>query len=197
MAKRGGKFTFGGSKAASRSPAVALGASVLDCPPVDGLPGWSAIVSCEPKAKGNSKVMVPIGKRCPRCKKPTRYLLASSNKDKKTEKAVSDLLRSVAPPAAIATDCVLHVSIRMPIRKSWSKKKKAKALAGTIRPTSAKKATGPIPDLGNLEKLIDDCLEAGGWVVNDSLIAQRRSEKIYHAEPGYKITLRELPSESE
>jgi len=177
-----------------QTEASGLVAESVPCATIDGCRAWSALVACAPKPKGNSKILVGVGKRCARCKKPERYIVASRKEDKQAEQTLTKLLRLVSPPDPIEVDCVLHVSIRLPIMKSWKQKKKEAALAGLCRPTSAKKATGPIPDLGNLEKLLDDALESARWVVNDSLIAQRRSEKIYHPTPGYVITLRELPT---
>lgn len=172
-------------------------ARVVSCPPVDGCRGWSALLWCDPKVKGNSKAVLPdfSSRKCTLCGKHARHNAVPRSADKTAEKHTSLLLASVKPPAPISVACVLHVSIRLPIRKSWTKKKKEAARSGLLRPTTPKKSSGgTIPDLGNLEKLIDDALEKGGWVTNDSLIAQRRSEKVYSDEPGYEITLRELPT---
>lgn len=171
-------------------------AKVLACPPVDGCRGWSALIGCTPKVKGNSKRVLPDKRspQCRKCGKHERHFAVPRNEDKKAERVTAQLLSMVKPPQPIDVDVLLSVSIRLPIRKSWTKAKKAAARAGTLRPTTNKSSSGgTIPDLGNLEKLIDDALEKGGWLTNDSLIAQRRSEKVYSDEPGYVITLRELP----
>ena len=173
-------------------------AARLEEPPTPigtGLGTWAARLSCAPKPKGNSKSIMPIGKRCPKCKKAGRHVLVPRKQDVQAEVAFTKLLRSVAPPSPFARDVALALTVVLPIRPSWSKEKQAAALAGTHRPTSNKGATGPIPDLGNLEKLLDDALEKGGWVVNDSQIAVRlRSRKIYGVEPGYVVEVLELPT---
>ena len=156
--------------------------------------GQAAVVQCEPKPKGNSKQVLPVGKRCRVCKQAARHVLVPRKQDKQAEKLLADLLRTVAPDEPFAVDVKLWLTIRLPIRPSWSKKKREAAEAGRHRPTSAKGATGPIPDLGNLEKCVEDALESAGWLTNDSLIAKRESEKLYGTEPGIWVAVQELPT---
>ena len=153
------------------------------------------ITGTEPGVKGNSKTVLPDkrSRKCGACGKHERHFAVPATRDKKAEAKAAALLRAVAPPIPFSVPVVLHVSIKLPIRPSWTKTKKAEARAGRIKPTKSTSG-GTIPDLGNLEKLIDDALEKGGWLTNDGLIAQRRSEKIYADEPGYEITVRELPT---
>ena len=174
----------------------ALTARLIKPPPpiAVGLGSWSARLSCAPRPKGNSKKIVSFGKRCSRCNRG-RPSIVSKAKEVKAERAFAQLLSTVAPPSPFVRDVALSLTVVLPIRPSWSKAKQAAALAGTHRPTSNKGATGPIPDLGNLEKLLDDALEKGGWVANDSQIAERRrSRKVYGTEPGYVIVISELPT---
>jgi Holliday junction resolvase RusA-like endonuclease len=156
---------------------------------------WTATLALEPKGKGNSKTILPdrSSPKCQRCGKHERRLLVPRSQDVKAERSLAKLLRIVGPPVPFECDVELLIVFRLPIRPSWNKAKQQAAREGKLRPTSAKRATGPIPDLGQLEKLGDDALEKGGWVVNDSLICVRRSEKVYHDEPGYVIALQELP----
>lgn len=169
-------------------------ARVLACTPVDGARGWSAIIPfAEPRPKGNSKRIVSFGKRCPKCNRG-RPSIQSTKADVANEKILVLVLASVAPPVPFEIPCVLHASIVLPIRPSWNAAKRRAAEEHRHQPCSAKGATGPIPDLGNLIKLLEDALEKGGWVANDSLITKHRTEKVYGLEPGYTITLRELPT---
>jgi Holliday junction resolvase RusA-like endonuclease len=69
----------------------------------------------------------------------------------------------------------------MPIPKSVSRKKRAKMIAGEVRPTK-------VPDIGNLDKLQTDCLQ-GLVIKNDSQIVYSRSHKYYAEEPRTEIEL--------
>jgi len=173
-------------------------ARVLACPPVDGARGWSAWISLAPKPKGNTKDVLFRGKRCSKCNKGEHPFTLARKPERKFAETLSRLLAACGPGEPVSADVVVHASFRLPIAKSWNKIKTAEAIACLCRPTNNKamkgKSPGPIADLGGLEKMLDDCLEAGGWVTNDTVIAQRRSEKIYAPEPGYVITMRELPT---
>lgn len=180
-----------------KAPPMKLTATVVEPPPpVEvGLGVWAARLWGEPKPKGNSKTIMPVGERCSKCKQAPQRVLRPRREDEQAERTFSLLLRSAAPPVPFERDVLVSTTFVLPIRASWSKAKKAAALAGTCRPSSRKGSAGSIPDLGNLEKLIDDVLEKGGWIVNDSQIVERgRSRKIYGTEPGYLIVLSELPT---
>jgi len=71
--------------------------------------------------------------------------------------AANNRLQEV-PRGPVVLGCIFY----MPIPKSWSKKKKAEALAGTLLPT-------PKPDLSNFIKAIEDAGEKVLWD-NDSQI---------------------------
>jgi hypothetical protein len=51
------------------------------------------------------------------------------------------------------------------------------------------------PDVGNLDKLLDDALEAAGWLLDDAQIVSGLTGKIYSEEPGYWIRLSAYPAE--
>lgn len=68
----------------------------------------------------------------------------------------------------------VHILIDVPIPASWSKKKRAEALAGQIMPTGK-------PDLDNSVKLICDALNRIVWE-DDSQIVAMRAGKRYAAE---------------
>jgi Holliday junction resolvase RusA-like endonuclease len=69
----------------------------------------------------------------------------------------------------------------MPIPKSASKKKRARMIAGELRPIIT-------PDIGNLEKLQCDCLQ-GIVIKNDSQIVDALSYKYYGEKPRTEIEL--------
>ena len=171
-------------------PNETLKAVVISVPAAaNGLRSWRARITCVPKPKGNSKTVMPDfgSPKCRKCKKYERRRAVPRKQDVAAEKVAAKLLEFVAPPRPFASPVELALQVRLPIMKSWSKKKKAAARAGLHFPCSNKKATGPIPDLGNLEKLLEDALEKGRWLTNDSLIARRTSEKCYSDEPGYRV----------
>lgn len=67
---------------------------------------------------------------------------------------------------------------------SWSKKKKADALSGALRPTGK-------PDLDNLAKLYSDALNKVVWG-DDAQIVSMALSKSYGTEPGVVITVNKM-----
>lgn len=70
------------------------------------------------------------------------------------------------------------VEARMPVPKSWSKTKRAAALAGRIRPTGK-------PDVDNIFKMLD-ALNFVVWQ-DDSQIVEGVASKSYHEQPSLTI----------
>lgn len=70
------------------------------------------------------------------------------------------------------------------IPTSWSKKDKAAALSGALRPTGK-------PDLDNLAKLYSDALNKVVWG-DDAQIVSMALSKSYGTEPGVTITINPL-----
>lgn len=87
-----------------------------------------------------------------------------------------------APPKPHTGKIGLMVIAYYPIPESWSKKKKAAALAGEIAPVKAK------PDLSNVIKHIEDVME-GIFFVNDKQICTLSSSKYYSDTPRVKIAI--------
>lgn len=85
--------------------------------------------------------------------------------------------------ATYAEPIALVLRAEFPVPASWSKKKKAAALLGIVRPGK--------PDLDNVAKLASDALNHVAFV-DDSLIAELRAEKRYSLEPKLVITVRPL-----
>lgn len=48
------------------------------------------------------------------------------------------------------------------------------------------------PDLGQLDKQIEDCLERGGLIANDSMIWRRTSSRFWSGQQGVRIRLEEI-----
>lgn len=80
-----------------------------------------------------------------------------------------------APAALIETEIRLFVDIYRPIPKSLSKKKRAEAIAGQLRPTKK-------PDLDNLVKGIKDGMSKVIWN-DDAQIVEMIVRKFYSENP--------------
>lgn len=76
----------------------------------------------------------------------------------------------------------MHAVFDIPV--SFSKKKKADALSGAIRPTGK-------PDLDNLAKLYSDALNKVVWG-DDAQIVSMALSKSYGTEPGVVITVNKM-----
>lgn len=76
----------------------------------------------------------------------------------------------------------LTLTATFDVPASWSKKKRADALANLIRP-------GKKPDLDNIEKAISDACN-GVIFKDDALIVAKVSAKVYGAAPQVVVTVR-------
>jgi len=76
----------------------------------------------------------------------------------------------------------LYVVAYYPIPESWSKKKKAEALAGRVAPLKVK------PDLSNIVKHVEDVMQ-GLFYVDDKQICSLSATKHYSESPRVKIAL--------
>lgn len=144
-----------------------------------------------PAPKGNSKRVVPVmrgGRQV--------HVVVPSSADAKREREVVKRIRLIgpAPPEpALTGPLALDVVFVLPVPKSWPKWRREAALAGHVYPYSdASGSAGSKPDRGNLLKLIEDALEAAGWVRNDSQFVTGRVAKVYGPEPGYACEIAEL-----
>jgi Holliday junction resolvase RusA-like endonuclease len=80
----------------------------------------------------------------------------------------------------IAVALRVDVVARFPIAQSWSKRKRAEALAGTLRPCTT-------PDADNVLKILDG-LNNIVWI-DDKQIVDATVRKIYSERPGLTITV--------
>ena len=105
--------------------------------------------------------------------------------DSKTE-AAENWVRSCAidqvGQPVLEGPLALDVAITVAIPESWSKRKKADAAAGVLRPTGK-------PDLDNTVKLLADALNKIVWR-DDSQITMMRLSKHYGNAAGALVTVR-------
>jgi Holliday junction resolvase RusA-like endonuclease len=116
------------------------------------------------------------GKGRPRFSRRGRFV--HTHPDQKTESAEtwvkSCAVDQVGNPCVTMPICV-WLTIGVPIRASWPKKKQAAAHAGTLRP-------GGKPDLDNIVKLVCDALNKIVWL-DDAQIVDLVASKKYAAQP--------------
>lgn len=98
---------------------------------------------------------------------------------RKNAQVITEAARAEAPAEPIDGPVKLKILFRFPFKAGERKT--------VLQSGRAWKDTKP--DLGNLEKQVEDCLEAAGWIVNDSRIVWRESAKVRSATPGLTIVL--------
>jgi Holliday junction resolvase RusA-like endonuclease len=125
---------------------------------------------------------VPRGKGRPRIS--TKGGFPRAYTDAKT-RSYETLLRDAGATAMAGSPVLegpltVNVEARFPVPASWSRRKRAAALAGELRPTGR-------PDMDNVVKTLD----ALNWVVwkDDAQIVTMRVFKRYSEEPALKITV--------
>lgn len=132
-------------------------------------------IALPPKTKGNRKAIA--------CRGPYgRRFVRANDRDRAAEQHLILAARHFRPLQPLEGPLRLGVTFVMPIPPSWTQKKRAEALAGVVLPT-------PRPDRGNMLKLIEDALEAAGYYRDDAAICAGPVDKVYGAEPGYRIQL--------
>lgn len=90
-------------------------------------------------------------------------------------------MRGLAP---IDGPCIVEMEILVAVPASWSAKKSAAALAGTIRPTNK-------PDIDNVEKAIFDGINGIVWR-DDSQVVEVRKRKRYAETPCVRVSVVEI-----
>ncbi len=109
----------------------------------------------EIKGKGNSKSIIRLGNG--------RMSLVEPAKNKANATALRFLFAQHAPAAAITGP----VRVTYQVQYAWRKGHSQKFRACGMRPKDTR------PDMGQLEKQIDDAIEAAGLIVDDAQICQR------------------------
>lgn len=124
---------------------------------------------------------VPIGKGRPRFGNGRTY---TPEKTRAYEEALAwEAVRAMRGRDVLTDALVVDVEARMPVPVSWSKAKRADALAGRLHPTST-------PDLDNILK----CLDALNGVVflDDKQIVSALVWKRFHETPSLSICIRTI-----
>jgi Endodeoxyribonuclease RusA. len=113
--------------------------------------------------------------------------------DPKKSRDFKDYVRLVAsenrPKKLLEGPICLEVKVYKPTLKSFSKKKKAAAEAGQLRPTSK-------PDVDNYAKSIKDALKNVIWK-DDSQVVDLHISKWYSETPRVEIEIEELEVQKE
>ena len=137
-------------------------------------------VPLAPVPKGNSQRVVRRGRF-------TRVL--PSARAESAQRALANYLRRSAPASPPTGPVRRDATYWLPVPKSWPKWKRDAARDGRYLPPGG----GRQPDTGNFDKLLDDALEAAGWVANDGQIVGGHTAKLYAPlEPGYSIRITPL-----
>lgn len=103
-------------------------------------------------------------------------------KDAKQKQAEAQLVEGLSPHhpgRVISGPVMIDVEARFPVPKSWSKKRKAAALAGEIPHTKK-------PDIDNILKHVIDVMN-GWWIEDDKQVVACSCRRCYSAEPGYMV----------
>jgi Holliday junction resolvase RusA-like endonuclease len=138
----------------------------------------SARVFCKPAQKGNSKQIVRFG---------GKVRLVSSAKDKQAERELTRLLEAHAPDAPLDGPLQLRLTIHHPVPSSWPQWRTEAALQGVVLPSG-----NGTPDVGNVLKLVEDAMEAAGWIEDDARTVAYHLDSLYSAEPGYTVKVSTL-----
>jgi Holliday junction resolvase RusA-like endonuclease len=127
---------------------------------------------------------IPVGKGRPRFGRVGKHVrVFTPEKTKRFETIVAEVAAAaIGPidPYAGAVEVEAHFSL--PVPKSWSKRRRAAALAGDELPTGK-------PDIDNFFKALADGMN-GVVYVDDSQITDTRVRKRYGEEPGVAVTVR-------
>ena len=129
----------------------------------------------EPKAQGRPKAAVINGRAIMYDPKPSRDF-------KRDIKAVA---QAHVPDKLLTGALILELKIYRPIPKSFSKKKREKALAGELRPTTK-------PDLKNYIAGVEDALENMLYANDSQIVSYGDTGKWYGDPPRIEVEIREL-----
>jgi Holliday junction resolvase RusA-like endonuclease len=127
----------------------------------------------------------PIAWAAPRLGKNTTYDIRAKDKQKIITELQSQFNKSDLFP--FSGPLRVDFFFEMPIPNSFSKKRTNEILEdwrNDFKNWHSKK-----PDLTNMRKLYEDCLERAGIISNDSIIACGMTEKYYSPEPRILISI--------
>ena len=142
----------------------------------------------QPRPQGNSKQLVMAGGR-PR--------LVASKGERRFRAQLVELLQAVTPaPAPFWTPVRLDVHVYLAPPASWPKALRTRAVGGDpeLPPVrGAREGTRQVPDRCNLVKLLEDALQAAGWLGDDSYTVAGELSKGWGRVPGYALSLAPWP----
>ena len=131
----------------------------------------------------------PVAKGRPRFHNTGQYVKTYTPKKTRVyENLVAAIATQNAPDEPWERTVPLYISINVyrSIPKSWSKKKRNCAIAGSLLPTTR-------PDLDNYEKAISDALDkTGKFFADDSQICISMTRKYYSDEPRIDVEIGEI-----
>lgn len=132
-------------------------------------------VSVQPAVKGNDRKPLMLG---------GKLTFQHGDKSRAAQRALVTLLfaHPARPREPRDGPLRLDVEIRLPVPASWTGKKRARALAGELRPDRR-------PDRGNFLKLAEDALERAGYLVDDARVVEGDVAKVYAEVPGWRFVL--------
>jgi len=133
-------------------------------------------VPLPPTPKGNHGRIVKFG---------GRLAVVPARSAEKAARALVTLLRPHAPSSPLSGPVWRDAVYVLPAPAKPAAVRRA-ALAGVYLPFGTGKG-GRQPDVGNLDKLLDDCLEAAGFVHVDGQIVGGVTQKAFGAVPGYLL----------
>jgi Holliday junction resolvase RusA-like endonuclease len=128
---------------------------------------------------------VPKG-RARMTRRGVAYTPAKTRKYEAHGRLAAQLAMDGRPP--LDMPCRLVALVELPIPASWSKRRRAAAIAGEIRPTSR-------PDLDNYVKAALDAVN-GIVITDDSLVVELQAQKRYGVNPQVVLHITPLTAES-
>lgn len=131
----------------------------------------------EPVAQGRGKASSING----------RIIVRDPKKSRDFKRDVAAVAQNHVPVQLLTGPLVLEAKIFRPIPQSLSKKKRAAALRGDLRPTTK-------PDLKNYIAGIEDALEKMIYQNDSQIVSYGESGKWYGDPPRCEITIREVES---
>jgi Holliday junction resolvase RusA-like endonuclease len=114
------------------------------------------------------------------------YTPAKTRKYEAHGRLAAQLAMGGRPPLDVP--CALVAMIELPIPASWSKRRRAAAISGDIRPTSR-------PDVDNYVKAALDAIN-GIVVADDSLVVDLQAQKKYGVNPRVVLQIAPLTREA-
>lgn len=133
----------------------------------------------EPVAQGRPRASTIHGK----------VRMYDPNKSKDFKRYVKLVASQHAPKALLLGPLTMSVTVYKPSLKSFSKKKKAAAEAGTLRPITK-------PDVDNYVKGIKDAMKGVIWK-DDSQVVDLLVSKFYSERPRIEVRIESLDEQSE